>query len=246
MDIKSSCAIDEARYELSNAILLYTRTFGYGSEKTLCFASIHDVENKTGMPRIMQGSAVSKKAIVEALGQLVPEERIQRELLPENVLAKGSDYLVWYAKPKTRQVWFKCQEFGEVSAPACHPGLVFFVSEDNWYVFAIKGDERPTADTQMFVAPYFNVWQGGHICAGNIELPKGEMKFDTYAWEECFFRSYFTHPNVHTKGGLTKYRGGIFALWRALLKGRAFPQNSLVSANQTLSHAFERVVIYGR
>lgn len=245
MNIKSVCVTEDAQYELSNAILLYTRTtgLGYANQREFCFASIHDVDNKTDVPKIMQGMSVAKTAIIEALEQLVPEHRIQKELLPENVLAKGRDYLVWYAKPQKRCVWFKCKEFGDVSGPVDHPGLVFIVSKNQWYVFAINGDERPTADTPLFVAPYFNVWDGGHICIGNLDLPKGNMRFDTAAWEECFFRSYFTHPNVHTNGGLTKYRGGIFALWRALLKGRVFPQKSLVPYDQTLSVVFKRVVI---
>ncbi len=245
MDIGSTCLMDDAKYELANAILLYTKKTGYSSAQ-VCFASIHEVENKAGTPRIMQGSAVSNKAIIEALKQLTPEEYIQSELLPENILAKGSDHLVWYAKPQKRQVWFKDANIGDVSFLADHPGLVFVVAHQQWHVFAINGNERPTPKTPLYVAPYFNVWAGGHICVGNIDLPKGKMKFDTGAWEECFFRSYFTHPNVHTKGGLTKYRGGIYALWRALKKGRAFPIRSLVPSGETLSDVFERLVNHGR
>lgn len=97
----------------------------------------------------------------------------------------------------------------------------------------------------MYVAPYLNVWAGGRICTGNIETPKGGLKFSTEEWEEAFFRSYFTHPNQHEKSALTKYRGGIFALWRALMKGRAFPTESLVRAGETLGQAFGRTVKHG-
>jgi PRTRC genetic system protein B len=167
-------------------------------------------------------------------------------LLGDHILAKGSDHLAWYCKPQKRQVWFKNDELGQdVSATTDHPGLVFIIGKGHWYVFAVKGNERPTSGTPLFVSPYLNVWKGGHICTGNIETPKGAMKFSTEAWEEAFFRSYFTHPNQHEKGALTKYRGGIFALWRALMKGRAFPTKSLVSSGETLGQAFERTVKYG-
>ena len=245
MDINATCLIDDAKYELSNVVLLYAKKTGYNSSQ-LCFASIHEVETHNGTPRIKPGMAVAKNALVEALKQLTPDEYVQAELLADNVLAKGHDHLVWYMKPQKRQVWFKCKELGNVSAKTEQPGLVFVVEQNQWHVFAIKGNERPTPETPLYVAPYFNVWEGGHICIGNVDLPKGEMKHNTAAWEECFFRSYFTHPNVHDKGGLTKYRGGIFALWRSLMKGRAFPVTSLVPADETLSDVFERLVKHGR
>lgn len=247
MQITSNCLLGEATYSLHKAILLYSREHNsYGNSTQVCFASIHDVNVKSGAPKIEPGKAVAKNALLDALKQLAPEDYIDNELLSENILAKGNDVLVWYAKPKKRQVWFNCNEIGNVSFLADHPGLVFAVTHGNWYVFAMQGNDRPTHETPLYVAPYLNVWEGGHICVGNVDLPKGKMKFNTEAWEECFFRSYFVHPNVHTKGGLTKYRGGIFALWRSLMKGRAFPVNSLVPANETLSGMFDRVVKHGR
>lgn len=247
MDIESTCLQNEASYEVSNAILLYGKQTGYSNSREICFASIHDVETKKGAPAIKPGQAIAKKALFEALKCLAPDDYVDdKELFAENILAKGVDHLVWYAKPQKRQVWFNNKEIGNTSFMANHPGLVFVVAHGKWYVFAVKSEQRPTHETELFVSPYLNVWGDGHICAGNVDLPKGKTKFNTSAWEDVFYRSYFTHPNVHTKGGLTKYRGGIFALWRALMKGRAFPVNSLVHAHETLSSMFERVVKHGR
>jgi len=228
---------------MSAAILLYGEQC-----RQAVFASVHDVKvNKQGVATIQAGTPVSKTGLVKMMQTLVPEDYAPAELLGEHILAKGADHLAWYCKPQRRQVWFKNKEIGmNVNANTDHPALLFIVGKEGWYVFAIKGSERPTADTPLYVAPYLNVWKGGHICTGNIETPKGVMKFSTEAWEEAFFRSYFTHPNQHEKGALTKYRGGIFTLWRALMKGRAFPTESLVSAGETLGSAFERVVLHGR
>jgi PRTRC genetic system protein B len=199
--------------------------------------------SKEGAATIEAGTPVSKTGLMKMMQTLVPEDYAPAELLGDHILAKGSDHLAWYCKPQKRQVWFKNDELGQdVSATTDHPGLVFIIGKGHWYVFAVKGNERPTSGTPLFVSPYLNVWKGGHICTGNIETPKGAMKFSTEAWEEAFFRSYFTHPNQHEKGALTKYRSGIFALWRALMKGRAFPTESLVSSGETLGQAFERTV----
>ena len=229
-------------YELAHAILVYKER---NSEPV--FASVHDVKtSKQGVAKIEAGTPVSKTALLKMMQALVPEDYAPAELFDSHILAKGSDHLAWYCEPQKRQVWFKNEQLGnDVTAHTDHPGLVFIISKGKWYVFAVKGNQRPSAATQLYVAPYLNVWEGGHICTGNIEMPKGAMRFMTEAWEEAFFRSYFTHPNIHEKGALTKYRGGIFSLWRALMKGRAFPAASLVPADETLGEAFERVVKHG-
>ena len=212
------------------------------------FASVHDVKTEGGIASIKAGTPVSKTGLVNMMQTLVPENYAPAELLGSHILAKGGNYLAWYCKPQKREVWFKCAELGEgeITAKTNHPGLVFIIRNEKWCVFAVKGNKRPTSNTPLFVAPYLNVWKGGHICTGNIDTPKGELKFSTEAWEEAFFRSFFTHPNQHEKGALTKYRGGIFPLWRALMKGRAFPTESLVAANETLGQVFERVVGHGQ
>ena len=244
MQIQAACVSGAQKvYGMSHAILLYGERGGQ-----TVFASVHDIQtSKEGVATIAAGTPVSKTGLVKMMQTLVPEDYAPAELLGNHILAKGSDYLVWYCKPQKRQVWFKNDEIGQdVSANTHQPGLVFIIGKGHWYVFAVKGNKRPTSSTPLYVAPYLNVWAGGHICTGNIETPKGGLKFSTEAWEEAFFRSYFTHPNVHEKDALTKYRGGIFSLWRSLMKGRAFPTESLVRAGETLGQAFERAVKHGQ
>lgn len=231
-------SLPDEEFRLSNAILLYKD--GKGQE---IFASVHDVEVINGTPSIKEGTPVSKTGLVKALKALNPRGFQKPELLGEHVLAKGSDHLAWFCKPGKRDVWFRCEELGgEVSATVDHPGLVFIIVGDRWHVFAVKTTTRPTAETEIFVAPYFNVWSGGHICTGNIAIPKGKAARDTSAWENAFLDTYFTHPNIHEKGKLTKFRGGPFSLWRALMRGPQFPVRSLVPTGQTLGELFERMV----
>lgn len=242
MQVPAACMSSaEKHYKMTNAILLYGE--GHGDS---VFASVHDVNiNREGVANIEAGTPVSKTGLLKMMKTLAPEDYAPAELLGNHIIAKGSNHLVWYCKPQKRQVWFKCEKLGEVSARTDHPGLVFIIGHGKWYVFAVKSRSRPTANTPLYVAPYFNVWKDGGICTGNIEAPKGAMRFSTEAWEEVYFRSYFTHPNIHEKGGQTKHRGGIYALWRSLLKGKQFPNDSLVDAKETLGQAFERTVKRG-
>jgi PRTRC genetic system protein B len=205
---------------------------------------VHDVHiTKEGIPNIQAGIPVSKTALMDMLKALSPQEYVQPELLGNHILARGNDHLVWYEKPQKRHVYFKCDEFGgEVSALTDHPGLVFMISQGKWYVFAVKSRSRPTTSTRLYVAPFFNVWAGGHICTGNIETPKGAMKYSTEKWSRCFFTSFFTHPNIHETNGLTTHEGGIFELWRVLMAGQKFSNQTLVPAGETLEQAFKRVL----
>jgi PRTRC genetic system protein B len=101
-------------------------------------------------------------------------------------------------------------------------------------VWAVKGSRRPTPQTPLFQAPYFNVDAQGRICQGNVPVPEGTAVEKIEAWNDAFFRSFFTHPNV--AGKLVRYRGGSYAFWRDLLDQRfaRFPGRVLVDVKTTL------------
>jgi len=159
--------------------------------------------------------------------------------LPANILMVGIDSLIWWVPPARRRVFFQSDQLGgERSAETPHPGLVFRVDGENeWSVFAVKGQDRPTPDTPLFLAPYFNVHTSGKICTGNVTIPSGSTTETISAWEEAFWTSYFTHPNVHAPNKLVEYRGGAYGFWRSMLKGKfkRFPERVLVSTDYMLS-----------
>lgn len=240
MQIAADCAATHNKiYSLSSAILLYTDE----GHKPV-FASVHDVRlSREGIPNIEAGSPVSKSGLLDMMKALAPQDYVQPELLGNHILARGNDHLAWFCKPQKRTVHFKCDALGgEVHALTDQPGLVFIVGNGKWYVFAVKSSSRPTASTKLYVAPYLNVWKKGHICTGNIETPKGAMKFNTELWDSAFYQSFFTHPNQHGAKDLTLHEGGIFALWRDLIAGEKFSNASLVPAGETLGQAFSRVM----
>lgn len=243
MQILANAASEQpSEYALSNAILLYSDV----QKRNVVFASVHDVSNTTNGSQIEAGVPVSKIGLLQLLSTLSPEEYVQPELLDETILAKGNDYLVWWCKPQKRSVFFACKEMGkgEVAGVTSHPGLVFIIAKGKWFVFAVKGRTRPTANTPLYEAPYMNVWAGGHICVGNIVMPKGSAKFDTKKWESSFFDSKFAHPNQQA-GSQTKFKDGMYAMWRELLKGTPFSNDWLVKSKETLAQAFGRTVLHG-
>lgn len=243
MSLEVLCSDKNNRSELSHAILVYKS----GSRTTL--ATIHDVEVHDKKPMIKAGKLLSKIALKEMFETLTPQLKVKPELLPENILGNGENFLAWYMPPQNKSLWFKCADMGgEVSGVVPLPGLVFMVSKtsNQWYVFACKGKDRPNQSTELFNAPFLNVWAGGHVCEGSSKRPKQLAASKISEWEDVFFRSRFTHTNQnHTS--IIKYKAGAYKFWSDMLanKWKKFPESLLVNSGVTLSRAFDDFIQKG-
>jgi len=221
---------------IKHAILLYET-----------FATVHDVDARQEHPVIKPGVLATKDGLLAALRALLPESQRGTGLLPESILATGVDHMVWWVKPALREMWFSCKELGgERHALVPNPGLVMITCQSGWHVFALKGKDRPTSDTQLYQAPYFNVWRDGKICTGTARTPKGAKRKQPTAWEDAFFGSYFTHPNLHAPEKLVA-KGSVYKFWKDMLDGRyqRFPEGVLAPAKQTLQSVYSKLVQKG-
>lgn len=226
---------EQSTLRLTHALLLYKGGDGNGSVE---YSSLHPIEESKRGAVIGAGHPTSKAALAGILKDLSPKKNTLFDIIPSGMISSGPHHLVWYCKPQTRQVWFRNDRLGgEVSAPVPHPGTVFVLFRDDWYVFAVKSQYRPDEEDELYIAPYFNVWEGGKICTGNVTLPKGKQRWNTVAWEEAFYRSFFTHINGHEKTGIVSFSGGAFAFWKKMLNGKykTFPERHLVPTGATLS-----------
>lgn len=218
---------------IQHAILLYQT-----------FATVHSVKIEDNRPEIQAGTLATKEGLIAALRNLLPESQRGTGLLHESILAAGVDYMVWWVKPAVREMWFSCEEFGgERHALVPNPGLVMVTCKSDWYVFAVKGKERPTPETPLCQAPYFNVWAGGKICTGTARTPRGVKRKNPNAWEAAFFGSFFTHPNIRPPERLVA-KGGAYKFWLSMLDGRykRFPEGMLMPTKQTVRQMFNALV----
>lgn len=219
---------------LDRAVLLYNGRSGGA------LATVHEVITVEGAPVIGAGRPMSAQAARELSAALL--RRVAHGgFLPETVLYVHGDVLVWWLPPARRHIAFRvdgdhAEAFGgaERGETVPQPGLIFAASSRMWRVWAVKGNRRPTPQTPLFQAPYFNIDGHGHICRGNVPVPEGTMVEKIGAWNDAFLRSYFTHPNL--TGKLLRYRGGSYAFWRDMLDGRftRFPERVLVNTKTTL------------
>ena len=227
-------------YVATEAILLYRQDGGAGKG----FATVHDVQMRGDVPVIKAGKVLGTEDMTALMMQIMPSRRIS--FIEQRLLAVSEHDMVWWMPPAKKTMWFNTNGsdgLGQVCGQAWQPGLVFAAGECGWKVFAVKGVERPGRSEALFQSPHYNVNSEGVVCQGNVDLPEGvgEAVIDQY--ESVFFRSRFTHPNVHVKRELTRHKGGAGELWKHMMSGgpRKFPQSSLVPRKLTVGGLIEQI-----
>ena len=219
---------------LFKAILLYK---GGGTDHT--FATVHAVGTDAGTPVILEGKPLTPGAAIR-LARDLSKRAARGGFVPPNLLFLDGETMAWWVPPARRHIAFRAPELGadERGEVVPHPGLVFSVgSRRNWCVWAVRGADRPTEQTALYRAPYFNVSADGVICTGNVSLPDGTTAEKIDAWNAAFFGSFFTHPNAN--GALVTYKAGAFKFWKDMLDGKhgEFPERVLIASKRTLGEA---------
>lgn len=228
----------DTRLQLTDALLMYRSSDG------AVYATAHPVQTATQDPRkkiIGAGAPLTKEALAE-FAQAVATATTFDGFVPANLLYTGPNILAWWVPESIRKCWFMSENrfIGTRVAEVAHPALVFIARPDDWFVFALKESARPGPNTKLQHAPHFNIWEGGRICAGNVDVPTTVDSNAIKDFEHAFFNSNFTHPN---RQGATKHKGGITSLWRAQIK-QANPEqmrDALRSAGATLQQAISRI-----
>ena len=170
------------------------------------------------------------------------EQKVPREVLPERVLVCTADTIVWWM-PASRQTLFFSDRGGDPALQALNgkqypqPTLVFKASGKHLWVRALKVNQRPSADSHLFAAPYWNTYDNGVVCTGSMEIPRDKSVAQIDEWEQSFFRSEFTHAAGVERH--VRFPGGLVAMWQTLKERRTFPARYLAPTKQTLRQFVE-------
>ena len=114
-----------------------------------------------------------------------------------------------------------------------HPALVFMIQGRELFVRALAENRRPSANTRLFNAPYWNTDAHGRVCLGSMRVPDETGIASLSAWETAYFASEFTHPSGAVR--LATHPGGFLGLWSTLAgRKRAFPVKFLAESKQML------------
>jgi PRTRC genetic system protein B len=226
---------------LVGAILLYRGMNTKRQETT--FATVHSVDGESARPIIRPGRPMTESDLTLIHNQLVESKAVENATRwhDNTVLASGRDRIIWWTPASTRTMYFKptkadLEQGMKTSAKCPTPALVWMRTSESLYLFALKQNERPTQDTELFQAPFWNVWETARVCVGSAKSPDSQSEWDTNAWERMFFESNFTHPNIHGKGRLISGKDP-WQFWKTMSNRpkKVFPVEVLISKKLTVA-----------
>jgi PRTRC genetic system protein B len=228
---------------LRSALLLYST-----GDQRRAYATVHDVLKGRGGMQLGPGRPASREGLAEFANALAADA-VADGWVSDRILYIGRRVTAWFELPCLQRVFFETEHedparnIGKRDAIVKHPTMVHALTPDGWYVWVLPAATlRPLPEAHLFRAPYFNVYADGKICEGNVLRPAKATAAALPAFKGAFFGSRFTHPNEPRGTTLTRYRGGLYALWRDLLDGRIteIPTASLVRhGTHTLRTAIE-------
>ena len=117
------------------------------------------------------------------------------------------------------------------------PPLVFVVRGSGLHLYALAEDRRPTPETALYRAPFYNLYVQGNVCTGSMPAPKGVTPANTDAYERTYFGSNFSHPNAAPLLNPRAWRGGYGEAWLEARSRGHFPSEWLVEQGKTLAEA---------
>ena len=221
-------------FKLSEAVLIYRA----GNEGA--FASLHRIKQTgDGSPCLMPGEPLTT-AFVRTLAQGLGAQ-VKPEILPENILARTPDLLVWWSRPKQRVMFFggTDEEARKLNGRVFpHPALIFKLLGKDLFVRAVATTSRPGPETHLKTAPYWNTDARGLVCAGSMRVPESSDVASIPGWEGAYFQSEFTHAAGAVR--LTSHPGGFIELWRSAAGRERFPVQYLTDAGETLQEFVAR------
>ena len=125
-----------------------------------------------------------------------------------------------------RKLYFS-EKLGIQNGKANTPPLLWIASRNSLFVFALASNHRPTERTELYDAPFFNVYENGNVCMGNVDIrikKTASVEEFTTAWENYFFNSYFSHLMENHNPVL----GNCVSLWESLINTEIpFPKEVL-------------------
>jgi PRTRC genetic system protein B len=205
----------------------------YSGDRNDYYLESHDINDKG---QILEGKPLKQETLDGIVDTFFDERqnRVQMGgLIPENVLRfsvlPGGKYVMsWFRPAEQRQLFFN-EKLHIPSGQAWVPAMVYTVSGNDLFVFALRESVRPAETTKLYQAPFHNVSSSGKVCLGNAKVKKPEK--NTYSnimkyWEDLFWLSEFTH----LAGGSNPTKSNLNIIWKRMVEENftAFPVKELV------------------
>jgi len=157
-------------------------------------------------------------------------------LLPDKVLyihPSTHGFAIWYTPAQEVEVLFK-ESLKIPCGKACVPPLMWKADKNNLQLYAVKTQGKPSIETPLYCAPFFNFYEDGRVCMGTVDIGMDKvncLEDFMVAWECCYWGSYFSH----LIGEVSPVNGNIVQVWQQLVNTqKKFPQDILKAKDKTV------------
>lgn len=167
---------------------------------------------------------------------LKQEQQFSESLLPSNLLYiqhKQPAFTIWYTPPMKVNMLFK-ERLGIPNGRAYVPSLIWKADRENLWIYAQPGRSRPTIETGLCKAPFFNLHESGKVCMGTVDIEiDASCPLEEFMnrWEHYFWDSYFSHL-IETTSPVNTNIVGLGQ--RQIATGQKFPTDVLVNIKLTI------------
>jgi hypothetical protein len=185
-----------------------------------------------------EAKALAKSLVVNSKKEKNHDFLKPKGILPTNILHinTGENASVLWHTPSVKRQLFFTENLEILNGTAEVPAMLWFAGKRSLKVFALANNRRPTEETPLFYAPFFNVYENGSVCMGTVDVDiKNSSSLEEFIekWEDYFFNSYFSHlMNEHNP-----INGNCVNLWKNLVDTqKAFPKKVLKKTNKTITN----------
>ncbi len=226
-------------YHPTNALVFYQNN--QGSKDT--YVEHFDMDKNGNPINAHPLTEREAKELIKALTINIQKEKNQdflklKGILPTHILQinpSENGAVLWFTKSMKRQLYFT-ENLEIPNGMAEVPAMLWLANKRSLKIFALSSNRRPTDKTELFYAPFFNVYENGNVCMGTVDVKiqnSTSLEEFTKKWEDYFFNSYFSHlMNEHNP-----INGNCVSLWKSLINNeKQFPKEALKNANRTLKN----------
>jgi len=196
--------------------------------------------NKDGRP--VNAHPLSAKEMIDLSESLQSAQELQTNylnsegLLPSNVLhinPKATGEVIWYTPAQEVNVFFAAA-LGIPCGKAKVAPMIWKAGKESLSVFSLNKNKKPKAETALYHAPFFNIYNNGNVCMGTVDVQiKQDCCLEEFMeqWQNYFWNSYFSH----LMNDFNPVTVNILQLWKSQVKnGTDFPLNILKKTNYNL------------
>ncbi|RZM04821.1 MAG: PRTRC system protein B, partial [Pedobacter sp.] len=107
-------------------------------------------------------------------------------------------------------------------------------SKNGLSLWALENNDRPSLETRLYQAPFFNLYPDGRVCMGNVNV-KFSLNIDLdqfmSQWQKLYFGSAFSH----LLQGVSPAKCNIVQLWQQQIgTENPFPKHELKRSRDLL------------